>query len=209
GARMYDPKYGIRWTGVDPLAEKYLNLSPYAYCMGNPIKFVDPNGEKIYFAPGVSQEFMDKFALTIQYMNERGSAGDIAILEKSHNIYWISEGDAHFNSRTNTISWNPQQILKTDKDIYIFPATILAHEVRHGRQKEEKTAVEFQEQSRKSKQNPYENDLEKEVISTTEQDAARKHGDISANQTTRENHQGQLIEISTPEKLDLQRRIPA
>ena len=183
----------------------------FAVCLlhGNPIKFVDPNGEKIYFAPGVSQEFMDKFALTIQYMNERGSAGDIAILEKSHNIYWISEGDAHFNSRTNTISWNPQQILKTDKDIYIFPATILAHEVRYGRQKEEKTAVEFQEQSRKSKQNPYENDLEKEVISTTEQDAARKHGDISANQTTRENHQGQLIEISTPEKLDLQRRIPA
>lgn len=80
----------------------------------------------------------------------------------------------------------------------LFPATILAHEVRHGRQKEEKTPVEFQEQSRNSKQNPYENDLEKEVISTTEQDAARKHGDISVNQTTRENHQGQLIEISTP-----------
>ena len=197
GARMYDPKYNIRWNSVDPLAEKYLYLSPFAFCAGNPVKYIDRDGEKIYFAPGVSQEFKDKFALTIQYMNERGSAGDIATLEKSHNIYWISEGDAHFNPRTNTISWNPQQILKTDKDIYLFPATILAHEVRHGRQKEEKTPVEFQEQSQKNKQNPYENNLEEEVITTTEQHAARKHGDISANQTTRENHQGQLIEIST------------
>jgi hypothetical protein len=29
---------------VDPLCEKYYWISPYAYCAGNPIKFVDPNG---------------------------------------------------------------------------------------------------------------------------------------------------------------------
>ena len=47
GARMYDPKYNIRWNSVDPLAEKYLYLSPFAFCAGNPIKFVDPNGLEI------------------------------------------------------------------------------------------------------------------------------------------------------------------
>jgi hypothetical protein len=30
---------------VDPMADKYPSLSPYAYCAWNPIKFIDPNGE--------------------------------------------------------------------------------------------------------------------------------------------------------------------
>ena len=32
------------WLSVDPLAGEYPNLSPYAYCGGNPIKYRDPNG---------------------------------------------------------------------------------------------------------------------------------------------------------------------
>ena len=32
------------WLSVDPMAEKYPRISPYAYCMWNPIKLVDPNG---------------------------------------------------------------------------------------------------------------------------------------------------------------------
>ena len=33
-----------KWLSVDPLADKYPNISPYAYCGWNPIKFVDPDG---------------------------------------------------------------------------------------------------------------------------------------------------------------------
>ncbi len=33
-----------QWTSLDPLAEKYYDWSPYVYCVGNPIKFVDPDG---------------------------------------------------------------------------------------------------------------------------------------------------------------------
>ena len=43
GARQYDSFLG-RWTTVDPLAEKYPGISPYSYCAGNPINFVDPDG---------------------------------------------------------------------------------------------------------------------------------------------------------------------
>lgn len=46
GARYYNPRLSI-WYGVDPLAEKYPNLSPYAYVANNPIKYIDPDGQDI------------------------------------------------------------------------------------------------------------------------------------------------------------------
>ena len=33
------------WLRPDPLLDKYLNLSPYTYCNGNPLKYVDPDGK--------------------------------------------------------------------------------------------------------------------------------------------------------------------
>ena len=44
GARYYWSTLGY-WLSVDPLAGKYPNISPYAYCHWNPIGFVDPDGE--------------------------------------------------------------------------------------------------------------------------------------------------------------------
>ena len=43
GARYYNPRISI-WLSVDPLAEKYPNFNPYAYCYQNPILFTDPDG---------------------------------------------------------------------------------------------------------------------------------------------------------------------
>ena len=45
GARYLWSDAGI-WTSVDPLADKYPYISPYAYCGWNPIKYVDPNGRE-------------------------------------------------------------------------------------------------------------------------------------------------------------------
>jgi len=47
GARYYDSDLSV-WLSVDPMADKYPNLSPYAYCANNPVMLVDPDGR----APG-------------------------------------------------------------------------------------------------------------------------------------------------------------
>ena len=44
GARYMNPVTSL-WYGVDPLAEKYANISAFLYCHANPIRLLDPNGE--------------------------------------------------------------------------------------------------------------------------------------------------------------------
>ena len=89
GARLYDPRTAA-WLSQDPLSEKYYSISPYAYCAGNPVNLADPDGKKIYYADGVSNEFKKQFAATVKYMNSRGTAGNLAKLEASDIIYCSS-----------------------------------------------------------------------------------------------------------------------
>ena len=58
GARHYDAAIG-RFATVDPMAEKYYSMSPYAYCGNSPIKFIDIDGRKI----------VDPFGKEITYEN--------------------------------------------------------------------------------------------------------------------------------------------
>ena len=44
GARHMTPDAG-RFTTIDPMAEKYYNISPYVYCANNPINEIDPDGK--------------------------------------------------------------------------------------------------------------------------------------------------------------------
>ena len=46
GARYMDYELMTGWLSVDPLADKYPNISPYHYCSWNPVKLVDPNGQE-------------------------------------------------------------------------------------------------------------------------------------------------------------------
>lgn len=64
GARMYNPTIA-RWTTSDPMSEKYYGISPYVYCLGNPISIIDPNGMDIWT------------------MDEKG------------NVVWVKESNDH------------------------------------------------------------------------------------------------------------------
>ena len=45
GARMYDNQIG-RWHTVDPLTEKYIETSPYAFVKNNPINNIEIDGRE-------------------------------------------------------------------------------------------------------------------------------------------------------------------
>lgn len=47
GARYMDHELMTMWLSVDPLADKYPSISPYAYCAWNPVKLVDPEGKEM------------------------------------------------------------------------------------------------------------------------------------------------------------------
>lgn len=46
-ARWYYPAI-MRTTTIDPLAEKYYSISPYAWCGNNPVNAIDPDGRDWY-----------------------------------------------------------------------------------------------------------------------------------------------------------------
>ena len=47
GARYMDHELMTMWLSVDPMADKYPSISPYAYCAWNPVKLIDPDGREI------------------------------------------------------------------------------------------------------------------------------------------------------------------
>lgn len=47
GARYYDSDLSV-WLSVDRFADKYPFNSPYSYALGNPIKYIDINGDSVY-----------------------------------------------------------------------------------------------------------------------------------------------------------------
>ena len=65
------------WLSVDPLADKYPNVTPYLYCNGNPIMLVDPDGNDWYEADGEikwtdckSQQSMNDAKISGTYLGE-------------------------------------------------------------------------------------------------------------------------------------------
>ena len=59
GARYLDPT-NAAWLSVDPMFEKYVGMTPYNYCAGNPVKLVDVDGEEIYLSFDRSKKLKNK-----------------------------------------------------------------------------------------------------------------------------------------------------
>lgn len=78
--RYYAPI--MRTTTMDPLAESYYHISPYAWCGNNPIAFVDPDGREIInkMDPVIDKSLHD--------------AGNNIIDKRANRIFFVSHGSS-------------------------------------------------------------------------------------------------------------------
>ena len=97
GGKEFDPMHGLNWSdfvarmrgnwrfmSIDPLCEKYHSVSPYAYCLNNPVKFVDSNGlSPIY---GIDGEFLGT--------DDHGISGAALVIDKKDFSQGMSQADA-------------------------------------------------------------------------------------------------------------------
>ena len=83
GARYYDCDLTGLFLSVDPMSDKYPSLSPYDYCVWNPIKLTDPNGmDTIFsFATRLIDDEQNKINLDILiWLREEGDTPGIVTL---------------------------------------------------------------------------------------------------------------------------------
>lgn len=86
GARYMDHELITMWLSVDPMADKYPEISPYAYCAWNPVKLVDPDGMEINPVYDLSGIFLGT--------DDMGLQGDPIIMDKSKFKQGMSHSDA-------------------------------------------------------------------------------------------------------------------
>lgn len=223
GARLYDPALVV-WTGVDPLADEYGGISPYAYCLSNPVKYIDPNGKKVvvwyrnkqgeycqFIFTGFHgknyivyprNQFVADFLQAYLY-NVRNGGGDKmkeAVLNDKYKIYVddaanLDESKTFFSpGRQPTIYWESRKVLKNSYGGKQSPATRLEHEFDH--------AIDNINNShnhrirREEADAQYDNKEEKRVITESERKTARAN-----KEDIRYNHKGKTFDVSGSTKV--------
>ena len=218
GARQYDAAIG-RFTTMDPMTEKYYAVSPYTYCINNPIKYIDPNGMTLVIwyknndgklvsykysggNTGNSNSFVKAVVTAYQYNKQNGSkAGNgggastvVAVENTNLTINVMESPDRNYYSEYaagGTIYWSPELGLQSDNNVVVSPATGFDHEADHA--VNQKLYPDEYKKSTSTADSAYGDKEERRVITGSEQKTARANGEINQKQVTRRNHRGKFV----------------
>ena len=99
---------------VDPLCEKYYWISPYAFCLNNPVKYIDPDGKQVFIGLstpllGVSDPILlSNKPVVTETMSRVGRATTETVSKSSEattkGTEFSSKGNRTFGGRQSTES---------------------------------------------------------------------------------------------------------
>ena len=119
GARYLDPT-GAMWLSVDPMWEKYAGMTPYNYCMGNPVKLVDPDGEgAVRYEEGEQKYLEANVVITLEKVPADASKRDAERINKYNESFKnevINTLETEYNGSDGSGSMNS----KGEKVKFIF-----------------------------------------------------------------------------------------
>ena len=118
GARYMNPVASI-WYGVDPLAEKYPNMSAYVYCAANPINMIDPDGRDAQITIN-----KDKKTITIKaniiIMGKYANDDTRKAYENSIMNTWGAIKEYKYEGDTYKLNWDIEVRIKSGKENKVF-----------------------------------------------------------------------------------------
>ena len=194
----------------DALAGSYPHLSPYANCANNPLSIIDPTGMFVVFLPGTTQKYIDDFNAAVKYLQENNVGDNVNHILISEQVYFVGYGDDNmkgtgkgnsFNPTNNTIKWMNDKAIMTSSTYVLSPAEILNHEAAHAKRISENPSKVYENSA--ILDNEYGDLEEKEIITGTETETARKLGKIEQGEQTRYNHNGNIYHVDSPISSDI------
>ena len=112
-----------RFLSMDPLAEKYYHLSPYAYCAGDPVNLVDPDGEA--WKPTYTYVDENRYVYNgFEWIDEKDSYDEYGVLKEglySQAIFFSDNETFDFDNKSN-IGSSTAYVYLEDGNIVIFDA---------------------------------------------------------------------------------------
>ena len=212
GARQYYPVVPT-WDRLDPMCESYTYMSPYSYCLDNPVNVVDPDGKEVFilyqdkkgkykaffyngrqrYVP--NNQFVLDFVHTYNYLkannigtNVRNAVENADILIGVHEMnitQYINE------SQMPIVLWESRKGIILSNGKRQSPAVRLEHEFDHAID-DWKSAKNHREK-RMTYDKQYGNKEERRVIEGSETRTARK-----LHQGIRKDHHGSTYPVKDP-----------
>ena len=110
GARYYDAELSGLFFSVDPMADKYPNISPFAYCGWSPMKLVDPNGNET-----TETDIVNKKNGTCMHI-EDGKDQIVLLSEQAYNTI-VNMGQDSYSSMSESQKKKYNSLLNTGEAV--------------------------------------------------------------------------------------------